>query len=83
MKHLGVDVGVGYFDFIDTDMVRGADAHPVLGNLRDEALRPAQQDLPAVDGRQGDRRRHRGPKRWVVVPPWARAMIVARTVFRR
>ena len=34
VKHLGVDVGVGYFAFIDTDMVRGGDAHPALGRFR-------------------------------------------------
>ena len=36
VKNLGVDVGVGYFSFIDTDLVRGADAHPALGHLRGE-----------------------------------------------
>ena len=29
-----MNVGVGYFAFIDTDMVRGADAHPVFGGMR-------------------------------------------------
>ena len=36
VKHLGVDVGVGYFSWIDTDMVRGGDAHPTLGKFRGE-----------------------------------------------
>src|SRR5918992_6088284 len=36
VMHLGVDVGVGYFSFIDTDMVRGADSHPAVGALRTE-----------------------------------------------
>ena len=31
VAHLGVDVGVGYFAFLDTDMVRGGDTHPVFG----------------------------------------------------
>src|SRR5512134_73946 len=30
VKRLGVDVGVAYFGFIDTDLVRSADAHPAL-----------------------------------------------------
>src|SRR5918998_605057 len=37
VKRLGVDVGVAYFGFIDTDMVRGADSHPGLGRLRKDA----------------------------------------------
>ncbi|HEU4947086.1 MAG TPA: SDR family oxidoreductase [Kribbella sp.] len=34
LKHLGVDVGVAHLTFVDTDMVRGADEHPVFGGLR-------------------------------------------------
>jgi len=41
-----VDVGVAYFAFIDTDMVRGADSHPTLGGLRDAESR---RDDPARD----------------------------------
>src|SRR5262245_51688579 len=37
VKHLGVDVGVGYFYFIDTDLVRGADAHPAMSKVRGSA----------------------------------------------
>src|SRR5215208_5050413 len=46
VKHLGVDVGVGYFGFIDTDMVRGADAHPALGRFREEAGWPFNKTYP-------------------------------------
>ena len=34
LKHLGVDVGVAHMTFVDTDMVRGADEHPVFGKVR-------------------------------------------------
>src|SRR5919198_4251874 len=34
LAHLGVDVGVGYFSWIDTGMVAGADAHPAVGFAR-------------------------------------------------
>src|SRR5829696_5260104 len=40
VRNLGVDVGVGYFHYIDTDMVRGGDSHPALGGLRQDAPRP-------------------------------------------
>ena len=79
MKHLGVDVGVGYFGFIDTDMVRGADAHPAIGKLREQMGGPMSRTYPLSKAGQGDRRRHRGRQRWIVVPTWARALIVART----
>jgi NAD(P)-dependent dehydrogenase (short-subunit alcohol dehydrogenase family) len=79
VKHLGVDVGVGYFGFIDTDMVRGADAHPAIGALREAASGPLSKTYPlSKAGRalaDGIERR----RRWVVVPRYARAMILLRT----
>lgn len=82
LKHLGVDVGVGYFGFIDTDMVRGADAHPAIGALRAAATGPLGKTYPlSKAGRalaDGIERR----RRWVVVPPYARALIVLRTVLQ-
>src|ERR671915_1349967 len=46
LKHLGVDVGVGYFGFIDTDLVRGADAHPAIGHLREQTPGPIKKTYP-------------------------------------
>jgi NAD(P)-dependent dehydrogenase (short-subunit alcohol dehydrogenase family) len=78
VRHLGVDVGVGYFAFIDTDMVRGSDAHPVFGKMRSKLPRPLAKTYPLAD--VGDavvdgivRRR-----RWVTVPSWIRAAIMLR-----
>jgi NAD(P)-dependent dehydrogenase (short-subunit alcohol dehydrogenase family) len=75
VKRLGVDVGVAYFGFIDTDMVRGADAHPALQTLRRETLGPFGKAHPvSAVGRavvQGMEKR----SRWVVVPGWARILI--------
>jgi NAD(P)-dependent dehydrogenase (short-subunit alcohol dehydrogenase family) len=34
LRHLGVRVGVAHMTFVDTDMVRGADEHPVFGRVR-------------------------------------------------
>ena len=59
VRHLGVDVGVGYFSFIDTDMVRGGDEHPVARRPACAGGLAGQQDLPALVRRPGDRRRHR------------------------
>ena len=40
VRHLGVDVGVAYFSWIDTDMVRGAESQP--SRLRRHAQGPAR-----------------------------------------
>jgi NAD(P)-dependent dehydrogenase (short-subunit alcohol dehydrogenase family) len=79
VKRLGVDVGVAYFGFIDTDMVRGADAHPRLGHLRREAGGPIGKTYPlsAVGKAVAEGMEKRS--RWVVVPGWVRAMLVLRT----
>ncbi|MEU4390083.1 SDR family oxidoreductase [Kribbella sp. NPDC023855] len=34
LRHLGVAVGVAHLTFVDTDMVRGVDEHPVFGKVR-------------------------------------------------
>jgi NAD(P)-dependent dehydrogenase (short-subunit alcohol dehydrogenase family) len=79
VKHLGVDVGVAYFGFIDTDLVRGGDAHPTLGGMRKEIRGPIGRTYPVSAVGQAvadgiDRRR-----RWVVVPGWLRPVLVLRT----
>jgi NAD(P)-dependent dehydrogenase (short-subunit alcohol dehydrogenase family) len=78
VKHLGVDVGVAYFLFIDTDMVRGADAHPTLGDMRGTSgplgrtHSVSSVGKAVVDGMEQRRR-------WIVVPGWARALLILRT----
>ena len=79
VKHLGVDVGVGYFHFIDTDMVRGADAHPAVGRMRDELSGPFSKTYPLSDAGQAIADGIEARNRWVVVPPWGRALLVLRT----
>jgi NAD(P)-dependent dehydrogenase (short-subunit alcohol dehydrogenase family) len=79
VKHLGVDVGVGYFHFIDTDLVRGADQHPTLGRLRLEAPKPISKTYSLSQAGKAIADGIDGRKRWVVVPGWARALLVLRT----
>jgi NAD(P)-dependent dehydrogenase (short-subunit alcohol dehydrogenase family) len=80
VAHLGVDVGVGYFSFIDTDMVRGGDAHPAVTGMRERLPGPASKTYPlstvgkaVADGIQTRRRT-------IVVPGWARGLIALRGV---
>jgi NAD(P)-dependent dehydrogenase (short-subunit alcohol dehydrogenase family) len=80
VKHLGVDVGVGYFHFIDTDMVRGVDSHPAVGEMRAEMSRgPFAKTYPLSDAGQAIADGIESRRRWVVVPAWARALLVLRT----
>jgi NAD(P)-dependent dehydrogenase (short-subunit alcohol dehydrogenase family) len=79
VKHLGVDVGVGYFSFIDTDMVRGGDAHPALGGIRKDAPWPISRTYPLSQAGQGIADGIEQRRRWVVVPAWGRALLVLRT----
>jgi NAD(P)-dependent dehydrogenase (short-subunit alcohol dehydrogenase family) len=79
VKHLGVDVGVGYFAFIDTDMVRGGDAHPALGHFREEAGWPFNKTYPLSSAGKAIADGIENRRRWVVVPPWGRALLVLRT----
>jgi NAD(P)-dependent dehydrogenase (short-subunit alcohol dehydrogenase family) len=80
VKALGVDVGVAYFSFIDTDMVRGAEAHPVFSTLRQDSLGPFGKTYPlsAVGKAVAEGMEKR--RRWVVVPGWARGTLALRTL---
>src|SRR3954447_1875770 len=83
VKHLGVDVGVAYFSWIDTDMVRGADAHPLAAGFRQKAPPPFSKTYPLeLTGRavaDGIEQRARS----VMVPSWLRLVLPARTLLRR
>jgi NAD(P)-dependent dehydrogenase (short-subunit alcohol dehydrogenase family) len=78
LKHLGVDVGVGYFSWIATDMVKGADSHPAIGfaraNLRGPLGKTYPVSMAGAAVADGIERR----QRWVVVPSWARLILLFR-----
>jgi NAD(P)-dependent dehydrogenase (short-subunit alcohol dehydrogenase family) len=80
LKHLGVDVGVGYFSWIDTDMVRGADAHPTMGHLRGEIPGPLGKTYPASAAGEAIATGIEQRRRWIVVPSWARVLLAMRTL---
>ncbi len=79
VKRLGVDVGVGYFSFIDTDMVRGADAHPTLGELRGAQTGPFGKSYPLEGAGRAIAAGIEGRRRWVAYPGWTRALLMLRT----
>jgi NAD(P)-dependent dehydrogenase (short-subunit alcohol dehydrogenase family) len=78
VAHLGVDVGVGYFHWIDTDMVRGADAHPTVDGLRERTsgilnrtYTVGQVGTAVADGIEARKRR-------ILVPGWLRLFLASR-----
>jgi NAD(P)-dependent dehydrogenase (short-subunit alcohol dehydrogenase family) len=79
VKHLGVDVGVAYFGFIDTDMVRATDSHPSIGQLRANAGGPGSKTYPVAQVGKAVVEGMEKRSRWVVVPRWSRALLVLRT----
>ena len=83
VKHLGVDVGVGYLSFIDTEMVRGTDRHPAFGPLRTRLRGPVAKTYPvsAVGDAVLDGFARR--RRMVVVPAYMRGTIALRGVIGR
>jgi NAD(P)-dependent dehydrogenase (short-subunit alcohol dehydrogenase family) len=80
VKHLGVDVGVAYFGFVDTDMVRGAEEHPAIKVLRDSQPGPLGKNYPVSAVGKAVADGIEGRSRWIVVPRWVRPLLVLRTV---
>ena len=74
-----MDVGVAYFGFIDTDMVRGADSHPAIGSMRQETPGPINKTYPVSMVGKAVAEGIEGRRRWVVVPGWIRSLLVLRT----
>jgi len=79
MRSRGVGVGVAYFSWLDTDMVRGADERPALRRAR-TSLGPAGRTYPLSDAvtavAEGIERR--SPV--VVVPGYLKVMLALRGV---
>jgi NAD(P)-dependent dehydrogenase (short-subunit alcohol dehydrogenase family) len=70
----GVAVGVAYLSWVDTDMVRGADADEVLGELRHRQPWPVSRTIRVGDavGRLAAGIASRSPR--IYAPAWVRAV---------
>ncbi|MBB5939254.1 SDR family oxidoreductase [Streptomyces zagrosensis] len=78
LAHRGVDVGIAYLNWTDTDMIHDADRHAVLRELRAHMPRPARRVHPVevVAARlvvQIERR-----SATVYIPAWLRAVQMVR-----
>jgi NAD(P)-dependent dehydrogenase (short-subunit alcohol dehydrogenase family) len=75
VHHLGVDVGVAYFSWIDTDMVRGAESHhPGFAAMRKGVRGPAGKTLPVGDAADAIVRGVHKRSRRVVAPGFVGAL---------
>lgn len=79
LAHHGVDVGVGYFTWIDTDMVRGARRDALWGDMLARVKPPFRKSFPASAAAdevvRGIERRARN----VMVPRWLIAVKALRS----
>ncbi|HBF81815.1 MAG TPA: short-chain dehydrogenase [Streptomyces sp.] len=78
LAHEGVGVGIAYLNWTDTDMIRDADQHPVLRELRGHMPRPARKVYPVetVAARMVRAVEHRSAA--VYAPAWLRATQLVR-----
>jgi NAD(P)-dependent dehydrogenase (short-subunit alcohol dehydrogenase family) len=82
VRPLGVDVGVAYFSWIDTDMVRGADATPLGGRLRGRLKGPPARTSSLADAAAAMEAGVVSRGRIVVHPRWVRAALTLRSVLQ-
>jgi NAD(P)-dependent dehydrogenase (short-subunit alcohol dehydrogenase family) len=78
VRHHGVDVGVGYFSWIDTEMVRGADRDRLGSFLRGQLKGPAGKTYPVEKAGEAIARGVIERSRRVVVPGWGRLVLLFR-----
>ncbi|HEX5145894.1 MAG TPA: SDR family oxidoreductase [Conexibacter sp.] len=78
VAHRGVDVGVAYFSWIDTDMVRGADARGGMAGMRQRISGPTGRTYPLADVAEAVAAGVERRARHVTVPGWVRALIALR-----
>jgi hypothetical protein len=78
VRHLGVDVGVGYFGFIATDLLAGGQEHPVYSGLRKGLGGPVAKSHPVSKVGEAVARGIERRRRWVLVPSWLSAVLLLR-----
>ena len=83
VAHRDVGVGVAYFSWIDTELVRGGDEHPDFAVLRDSLRWPLNRTYPVGKAADAAVRGIERRARSVVFPGWIRGMILARGVVPR
>src|SRR4051794_14863574 len=83
VAHRGVDVGVAYFSWIDTEMVRGVDARPTFSYMRSRLKGPFGKTYPVGDAAQAIVDGIEARSRIVTAPEWVRYMLPLRGLVQR
>jgi NAD(P)-dependent dehydrogenase (short-subunit alcohol dehydrogenase family) len=84
LRHRGVDVGVAYFSWIGTELVKGGDAeHPTFKRLRDAMNGPLGKTYDVSVAGKAVERGVAKRARIVVGPRWVRAMLPLRGLLTR
>lgn len=78
MADKGVDVGVAYFGWLSTDLVKGADEHPAFTYMRNNLPGPLRAISPLDLATNAIVRGVIRRKRRVMAPGWLRAAMIAR-----
>jgi NAD(P)-dependent dehydrogenase (short-subunit alcohol dehydrogenase family) len=83
LAHRGVGVGVAYFSWIDTDMVRGADESPATKFMRSKLRGPAGRTYPVSEAGEAVAEGIEQRARRIVVPRNFRSLLVLRMLASR
>jgi NAD(P)-dependent dehydrogenase (short-subunit alcohol dehydrogenase family) len=82
MQPLGVDVGVGYFLFLDTDMVRDAEQEmPAMTRIKSKAPTPFARTYPLPPAVEEIVAAIAGRRRRVAYPTWFLRLLPFRQLF--
>ncbi len=82
VAHLGVGVGCAYFSWIDTDMVRGADATEGGATMRGKLKGPLAKTYPVADAAEAVVAGMERRARRVFFPGWIRVVFTLRDVLQ-
>jgi short-subunit dehydrogenase len=83
VAHLGVKVGVAYFSWIDTEMVRGADDNPATKFMRAKLRGPAGRTYPVSEAGEAVAEGIERRLRRVIVPRNFRTLLYLRMAVAR
>jgi NAD(P)-dependent dehydrogenase (short-subunit alcohol dehydrogenase family) len=82
VRELGVDVGVAYFSWIATDMVRGAETLPTFQRFREKLTGPAAKTYPLSDAVDSVVHGIENRARVVTAPGWVRILLTWRGIIQ-
>lgn len=83
VAHLGVDVGIAYFGWIDTELVRGGDEHPAFSFMRSRLRGPMAKTLPVSKAGEAIVKGIESRANVVAEPPFLRVLLPLRGMVTR